>query len=147
MNHNKKSKEGFTLIELLVVIAIIGILSSVVLASLNTARQKSRDARRISDMGQMKLAFELYFDTNGQYPDTGLGAGQGIQALVDDDLLPSLPIPPNPVGVGYLYNVVGANVDYCLGGDLENNTHPNRSQQCTTVLITDALNFEHRLAP
>lgn len=64
----KKTHRGFTLIELLVVIAIIGILSSVVLASLNSARQKSRDARRVSDIKQMQLALELYFDANGGYP-------------------------------------------------------------------------------
>jgi len=61
-------KKGFTLIELLVVIAIIGILSSVVLASLNTARSKSRDAKRISDVKQIQLALELYYDQNGSYP-------------------------------------------------------------------------------
>lgn len=61
-------KRGFTLIELLVVIAIIGILSSVVLASLNSARQKGRDARRISDISQIRLALELYYDSNSTYP-------------------------------------------------------------------------------
>ena len=61
MFHSFKNKaRGFTLIELLVVIAIIGILSSVVLASLSTARQKSRDAKRISDVGQIQLAAEAW---------------------------------------------------------------------------------------
>jgi prepilin-type N-terminal cleavage/methylation domain-containing protein len=63
-----KAEKGFTLIELLVVIAIIGILSSVVLASLNSARKKGRDARRVSDIGQLQLALELYYDANGSYP-------------------------------------------------------------------------------
>ncbi|NTV22448.1 MAG: prepilin-type N-terminal cleavage/methylation domain-containing protein [Candidatus Yonathbacteria bacterium] len=65
----KNSNRGFTLIELLVVIAIIGILSSVVLASLNSAREKSRDAKRVSDIKQLQLALELYYDTNQEYPD------------------------------------------------------------------------------
>lgn len=64
----KNRKKGFTLIELLVVIAIIGILSSVVLASLNSARKKSRDARRIADIKQIQLALELYFDASSTYP-------------------------------------------------------------------------------
>ncbi|MDO8522369.1 MAG: type II secretion system protein [bacterium] len=55
--------KGFTLIELLVVIAIIGILSSVVLASLNTARQKGRDSRRVSDLRQMSNAVALLGET------------------------------------------------------------------------------------
>src|ERR1700754_2453812 len=65
-----KQQRGFTLIELLVVIAIIGILSSVVLASLNGARKKGRDARRISDVKQIQLALEMYYDSNSsEYPD------------------------------------------------------------------------------
>jgi prepilin-type N-terminal cleavage/methylation domain-containing protein len=66
-----KAKLGFTLIELLVVIAIIGVLASIVLASLNTARVKARDARRIADIKQIQLALELYADSSagsGMYP-------------------------------------------------------------------------------
>ena len=63
-------KKGFTLIELLVVIAIIGLLSSVVLTSLNSARVKARDVRRVSDLHQIQTALELFYDTYGRYPVT-----------------------------------------------------------------------------
>jgi prepilin-type N-terminal cleavage/methylation domain-containing protein len=68
-----KAKKGFTLIELLVVIAIIALLSSVVLAALSTARMKARDARRIADLEQIKIALELYYDAKGYYPQAGCG--------------------------------------------------------------------------
>ena len=68
-----QNNRAFTLIELLVVVAIIGILSSVVLASLNTARAKARDARRISDLRQIRIALEAYFADNGYYPPSGCG--------------------------------------------------------------------------
>lgn len=63
-------KKGFTLIELLVVIAIIGLLSSVVLASLSTARAKSREVKRIADMKQIYYALQLYQDKYGCIPIT-----------------------------------------------------------------------------
>ncbi len=63
-------RRGFTLIELLVVIAIIGILASVVLGSVSSARAKARDARRASDIKQISLALELYRSTNGNFPST-----------------------------------------------------------------------------
>ncbi len=59
----KKFIRGFTLIELLVVIAIIGILASIVLVSLNSARGKGKDARIIATVGQLRTQFES--DYNG----------------------------------------------------------------------------------
>lgn len=64
MNKNK----GFTLIELLVVIAIIGILASVVLSSLNSARASARDSQRIQNLRNLQIAVELYRTTHGSYP-------------------------------------------------------------------------------
>jgi len=66
-----QKKSGFTLIELLVVIAIIGILSSVVLASLNSARSKARDASRKATVRQVMTALEMYYNDNNVYPSTG----------------------------------------------------------------------------
>ncbi len=62
---------GFTLIELLVVIAVIGILASVVLASLNSARAKGRDAQRQQNQHELRTALLLYFDDRGTYPRCG----------------------------------------------------------------------------
>ncbi len=61
-----KKNKGFTLIELLVVIAIIGILSSVILASLNNARDKGKDASVKSQLASMKAQGELFYSQNGE---------------------------------------------------------------------------------
>ncbi len=62
------SKKGFTIIELLVVISIIGLLSSIVIVSLNAARATARDKQRISDLAQIQLALKLYQTQNGEFP-------------------------------------------------------------------------------
>jgi prepilin-type N-terminal cleavage/methylation domain-containing protein len=69
-----KQSKGFTLVELLVVIAIIGLLSTLAVVSLGSARSKARDARRISDIKQIQTALELYFSDQGQYPVKALPA-------------------------------------------------------------------------
>jgi len=63
----KKLQKGFTLIELLVVVAIIGILASVVLASLNQARSKGADAAIKSNLANLRPQAEIYYDNNGNY--------------------------------------------------------------------------------
>ncbi|MDP1707306.1 MAG: type II secretion system protein [bacterium] len=68
----KNRSKGFTLIELLVVIAIIGVLSSVVLASLNTARSKGNDASVQSNLATIHTQAEIFYGNNSNsYGTTG----------------------------------------------------------------------------
>ncbi|MDP2934739.1 MAG: type II secretion system protein [bacterium] len=136
----KRDKKGFTLIELLVVIAIIGILATIVLVSLNTARAKARDVRRIGDIRQIALALEMYYDDNTTtgYPGDadaitcddwaalviGVEGGVGYMTQVPHD--PTTTRLECNVGAQnvdqrcYMYNAFGATInDYVLKARLE----------------------------
>ncbi len=97
-----RTSRGFTLIELLIVIAIIGILSAIVLVSVNIAQLKARDSKRTGDVEQVVKALELYHSDNGVYPTHG-GTQYGCTSanclsVLTDELvptyLPSIPVDP-----------------------------------------------------
>ncbi len=79
----KTNSRGFTLIELLVVIAIIGILASVVLASLNSARAKGSDAAIKSSINNARAQAEIFYDTAGNVYTNVCTAAGGIAPMHD----------------------------------------------------------------
>ncbi len=112
-------QKGFTLIELLVVIAIIGILSSVVLSSLNTARLKAADARKKADFKNISTALHLYYDKYGTMPGNLVSGTQvcdgGPNQTQYDQLMNTLiangflgQIPRTPGNGTYCYYNYGA---------------------------------------
>ncbi|MEK9131663.1 MAG: type II secretion system protein [Patescibacteria group bacterium] len=95
--------KGFTLVELLVVIAIIGILSSIVIGSLNGARTKGNDAVVKAELAGIKPHADIWYDnttvggTNGSYGDNttvcatdGNGTVTATGMFADDSILPTL---------------------------------------------------------
>ncbi|HUT96109.1 MAG TPA: type II secretion system protein [Candidatus Paceibacterota bacterium] len=144
-----RKKRGFTLIELLVVVAIIGLLVTIVLVSLNNAKKKSRDARRISDLHQIVLALEMYYTDNNYYPPSSCGwdcngyrystgGTSWIPELVSGGYMPAVPVDPinnfsGPWTTGhysYSYGNVGRNnypSQYDLTAQFET-SHPERCQ-------------------
>lgn len=141
-------KHGFTLIELLIVIAVIGLLSSIILASLNDTRKKGRDARRIADLAQIRNALELYYDDHGYYPQSSCGydcngyfysynsswntlaseLAPYIGSLPKDPINSSCP-PWNASCYSYAYGNIGRYTyksQYDLTTQLEDPNHPQR---------------------
>ena len=116
-------KKGFTLIELLVVVAIIGLLATLSVVALNTARAKARDAKRVADVKQIQTALELYYNNSSNgYPTAS--ASTSLSALIPAYMgqFPSAPIPAdsglcNTTNNAYTYTG-GTNtyiLTYCLG--------------------------------
>jgi len=106
--YKRGGKSGFTLVELLVVIAIIGVLASIVMVSLTTARQKGRDARRISDIKNIQLALETYYNDNLKYPTSLYGGALAptYMALVPTD--PSGTSCGGTTGGQYCYTAINS---------------------------------------
>lgn len=132
-------KKGFTLIELIVVLALIGILTTVSTLALRSARQRTRDAERISNAQQIRSGLELGFAELASYPaqsegDLVLGGREartlcevsGLPRLTDDagqctgtvflSVVPSAPTPKDgkcaPVQNAYRYRSGSGNTEF-----------------------------------
>ena len=123
-------KRAFTLIELLVVIAIIALLSTLSVVALNSARAKSRDARRLSDINQIRTALEMYYDSVGTYP-TELTAGSPLE--VDGGLVFLAKVPSDPQGNAYKYQQINGGHSYTIKFTLEvgGGAHQSGNYQAT----------------
>ncbi len=143
----KNKKQGFSLIELLVVVAIMGLLAAMSIISLNTARARARDARRLSDVKQIQTALEMYFADINNYPTTPAAfegaclSNSGFAATCGADIyMAKIPQNPEPRGDGdcpdtnYTYQAVAQGTEtlasyyikYCIGdksGDITVGTH------------------------
>lgn len=123
------NKKGFTLIELLVVIAIIALLSTLAVVALGSAREKARDAKRLSDIKQVQTALELYYTDKNGYPDgtslvlggasagclgTAGFAGSGCGTPVYMGQVPNNPLPN---GADYVYTAAAGS--YSITFNLE----------------------------
>ncbi len=138
-------KKGFTLIELLVVIAIIGLLSTLAVVALNSARLKARDAKRIADIKQIQTALELYYNDNNGYPigdaNNSIILGSDATCLGSDGLdtdcsgatnvyMGLIPTNPTPEGDDYVYSAyLPAGGGNCI----------NAGDKCDAYQITFAL--------
>jgi prepilin-type N-terminal cleavage/methylation domain-containing protein len=134
MKKASSAARAFTLVELLVVIAIIAILSGIILTDLTSSKAKARDGQRISDLGQIQVALELFFDRCHQYPteisDLGsLGDCQTDGSITLGSYISVIPQSPagGSVAAGpYDYYVNSDQTDYILHATLES---PNGAQQ------------------
>lgn len=137
-------RRGFTLIELLVVIAIIGLLSTLAVVALSSARLKARDAKRVSDVKQLQSALDLFATEKGGYPNeaagVNIGSGTSPKLCIDNTgfkaavcaagptvFMGNLPANPTPNGKTYSYIGVTCTAgstctDYTITFQLEGTT-------------------------
>jgi len=159
----KNQQSGFTIIELIVVIAIIAVLSGIVLLNINQYQTKARDARRISDLDNIRKALEMYRAANGYYPPSGCGydcngyfysANSSWQTL-ENYLKPYISsLPKDPINnatapwtdgnYSYAYGNVGrythAN-QYDLTAQLETANHQLSCKNKCTKYFYDTINW------
>lgn len=145
-----KKQYGFTLIELLVVISIISLLSSITVTSLNNARSKSRDIKRISDLREVRNAMFLCYDKVGTFNINGetlLSDYCYREPLTDNDFVTSwttqcgefmktLPTAPTPTPYNYAIHTSADGQHFALLAILENSKYAVSSASVSNTLTS-----------
>jgi len=138
-NSKSQSGGGFTLIELLVVIAIIGILSTLLLANFNAARERARDAQRKNDIGQIRRAMELYKNdqTSPSYPAV-LPACNDPLSSGTQIYMQKVPCDPLDTTTKYTYTLGTDNISYTIVACLENigDASKDTTNTCTAPRVS-----------
>ena len=110
-------RKAFTLVELMIVITLMGIFSAVVVNSLQTARSKSRDSKRVEDLRSVRAAFETYFNYNTNTVNWSDGLIAATD-LVNSGLLTTIPSDPQSPLKGYVICANGSK--YLMSASLSN---------------------------
>jgi len=142
---------GFTLVEMLIVLAVLGVLATAILLTLNPIEQlhKANDAKRKTDLSQVKRALDLYYDDNGRYPAssvdfkivnvaTTLNWGSAWQPYMN-----ALPKDPKSSNTYEYYSPAAANGQtYYIYANLERGAKDpqacNSGNACTSILTGGA---------
>lgn len=124
----RSSHDGFTLLEVLVAATIIAVLAAIAVTSYTSINKRGRDAKRKSDLEQIRSALEMYRADNGYYPSTGSGGwvdasgALGLSALLVPTYMPVIPSDSNSLQF-YQYQATsvsgGQYYGYCLSANLE----------------------------
>lgn len=163
-----KTNRAFTLIELLVVVSIIGLLSSVVLSSLATARAKARDATRLQNLREIRTALELYRTARGSYPATGpdvdnpewigscpgwspdVGTVSGPTGWIPNlapTYIPVLPLDPKPTSAsGYCYVYMSDGTDYMVLAYRTVETYTQATNPMPRPAFSQGVNYQNSFA-
>lgn len=123
------NKRGFTLIELLIVVAIIGLLSTLAVVALGSARVKARDSKRLADLKQLQTALELYYTDQNAYPSgaaialgsTNYACLNGAAGFTTTNCANAYmgQVPTDPQSGNYTYTVASSSDSYTVTATLE----------------------------
>ncbi len=129
-----RGDSGFSLVELLVVISIIAVISAITLPNFMGARERARDAQRVSDMNAIKNSLRLYYNDNQAYP-TGIGGTLGVGMTA---YMPSI----MNLGYTYTYEQINNGDGFNLRLNLESGAGDddvNSQKKCGIGVTTDKL--------